>query len=138
MLRKHGIDASAEGGARRVWRASDAAACHIPHAPDEEYLGVMRRNLWVFVLLLGCGEPILKNAPKPDPGAVAGVAAAAAAAATLADPRAANAKQEQKNKGEPDNRGVEVKETVPASVFDKLDQPRDAGAGSASSPSPAP
>jgi len=41
--------------------------------------------------------------------------------ATLADPRAANAKQEQKTKGEPDNRGVEVKETVPSSVFDKLD-----------------
>jgi hypothetical protein len=101
----------------------------------------MRRNLWIFVLLLGCGEPILKNAPKPDPGAVAGVAAAAAAAATLADPRAANAKQEQKSKGEPDNRGVEVKETVPASVFDKLDQPRDAGVGNSAapaSPSPSP
>lgn len=98
----------------------------------------MRRYLWIFVLLLGCGEPILKNAPKPDPGAVAGVAAAAAAAATLADPRAANAKQEQKTKGEPDNRGVEVKETVPASVFDKLDH-TDAGVGSAAaSPSPSP
>ena len=82
----------------------------------------MWRHLWILVVLCSCGEPILKNAPKPDPGAVAGVAAAAAAAATLADPRAASAKQEQKSKGEPDNRGVEVKETVPSSVFDKLDR----------------
>jgi hypothetical protein len=81
----------------------------------------MWRHLWILVVLSGCGEPILKNAPKPDPGAVAGVAAAAAAAATLADPRAASTKQEQKSKGEPDNRGVEVKETVPSAVFDKLD-----------------
>ena len=89
----------------------------------------MRRYLWVFATLCGCGEPILKNAPKPDPGAVAGVAAAAAAAATLADPQAAGRRQEQKNKGEPDNRGVEVKETVPADVLDRLDQrhPSDAG-----------
>lgn len=92
-------------------------------------------------MLCGCGEPILKNAPKPDPGAVAGVAAAAAAAATLADPQGASRKQEQKNKGEPDTRGVEVKETVPAAVFDRLDQPRDAGtdeAAPAASPAPAP
>lgn len=94
----------------------------------------MRRYLWVFAMLCGCGEPILKNAPKPDPGAVAGVAAAAAAAATLADPQAAGRRQEQKNKGEPDNRGVEVKETVPADVFDRLDHPRDAGAEAAAQP----
>jgi len=89
------------------------------------------------MLLCGCGEPILKNAPKPDPGAVAGVAAAAAAAVTLADPQAAARKQEQKTKGEPDDRGVEVKETVPGSVFDRLDQPRDAGTdGAAGSAAP--
>src|SRR5215470_14551479 len=97
----------------------------------------MRSHLWIFVLLCSCGEPILKNAPKPDPGAVAGVAAAAAAAATLANPQAASAKQEQKTKGEPDNRGVEVKETVPASVFDKLDH-GDAGVGSAAPPATPP
>src|SRR3954471_13421739 len=101
----------------------------------------MRHHIWILVMLCGCGEPILKNAPKPDPGAVAGVAAAAAAAATLADPQgagrrggaggpaaaaaaatladpqAAGRRQEQKTRGEPDNRGVEVKETVPADVF---------------------
>ena len=100
----------------------------------------MRRHLSILIplgLLCGCGEPILKNAPKPDPGAVAGVAAAAAAAATLADPRAASAKQEQKTKGEPDNRGVEVKETVPSSVFDKLDRGSDAGVEPAA-PAPSP
>lgn len=82
----------------------------------------------MLVMLCACGEPILRNAPKPDPGAVAGVAAAAAAAATLAAPDAAAKKQEQKTKGEPDNRGVVVRETVPADVFDRLDQ-RVADAG---------
>ena len=81
----------------------------------------MRRCAWILVALCACGEPILRNAPKPDPGAVAGVAAATAAAVTLAAPQAAAKKQEQKQKGEPDNRGVEVKETVPADVFDRLD-----------------
>lgn len=82
----------------------------------------MRHHLWVLVMLWGCGEPILKNAPKPDPGAVAGVAAAAAAAATLASPDAAARKQEQKKEGEAEPHSVEVKETVPASVFDRIDQ----------------
>jgi hypothetical protein len=62
---------------------------------------------------------------------VAGVAAAAAAAATLADPQAAGRRQEQKNKGEPDNRGVEVKETVPSDVLDRLDHKPDTGSEAA-------
>ena len=103
----------------------------------------MRRHIWILVMLCGCGEPILKNAPKPDPGAVAGVAAAAAAAVTLADPQGAANRQEQKSKGEPDNRGVEVKETVPADVFDRIDRGGDAGVdgaqpSSAASPPPPP
>src|SRR5262252_4147355 len=103
-----------------------------------EYVGAMR-HLWIVVLLCGCGEPILKNAPKPDPGAVAGVAAAAAAAATLADPQAAGRRQEQKTRGEPDNRGVEVKETVPPDVLDRLDHKTSAGSDAAAPPaSPAP
>ena len=72
-------------------------------------------------MLCSCSEPILRNAPKPSPAAVAGVAAAVAGAATLAAPQAAAARQEQKNRGEPDNRGVEVNQTVPADVFDRLD-----------------
>jgi hypothetical protein len=81
----------------------------------------MARYIWILVMLCACGEPILRNAPKPDPGTVAGVAAAAAAAATLASPQTAAQKQEEKTKGEPNVRGVEVKETVPADVFDRLD-----------------
>ena len=98
----------------------------------------MRRYLWVFAMLCGCGEPILKNAPKPDPGAVAGAAAAAAAAATLADPQGAGRRQEEATRSEPDNRGVEVKETVPADVLDRLDHPRDAGTSTAQPAQPAP
>ncbi len=81
----------------------------------------MRRHVWALILLCACGEPLLKNAPKPDPGAVAGVAAAAAAAATLASPDYAAKKQEEKKAGEPEGRGVEVKQTVPGEVFDRLD-----------------
>ena len=81
----------------------------------------MGRHVWILIALCACGEPILRNAPKPDPGTVAGVAAAAAAAATLANPSAAAKKQEQKDQAEPNNRGVEVKETVPSDVLDRLD-----------------
>ncbi|MDB4959556.1 MAG: hypothetical protein JWO36_7125 [Myxococcales bacterium] len=81
--------------------------------------------------MFGCGgQPALANAPHPDTGAVAGVAAAAAAAAVLADPDAANRKPEKK---EVENkREIEVKENVPASVFDHLEQPAAAGSGSGS------
>jgi hypothetical protein len=91
----------------------------------------MGRHAWIVIALCACGEPILRNAPKPDPGAVAGVAAATAAAVTLAAPQAAAKRQEQKQKGEPDNRGVEVKETVPPDVFDRLDHRTGVGTGNA-------
>lgn len=98
----------------------------------------MGRHVWILVMLCACGEPILRNAPKPDPGAVAGVAAAAAAAATLAAPQAAAQRQEQKNKGEPNDRGVEVKETVPPDVFDRIDhKASDAGVDAAAPAAPA-
>jgi hypothetical protein len=100
----------------------------IARSASREYGGSMGRHLWIVALLCACGEPILKNAPKPDPGSVAGVAAAAAAAATLASPDTAARRQEQLQKGEPDNRGVKVNETVPADVLDRLDHaPPDAG-----------
>jgi hypothetical protein len=99
----------------------------------------MWRYAWILVTLCACGEPILKNAPRPEPGAVAGVAAAAAAAATLAAPDAAAKRQEQKKEGEPAPRGVEVKETVPASVFDRLEhRPGDAGVDGAAPAPPVP
>lgn len=89
----------------------------------------MGRHAWILAILCACGEPILRNAPKPDPGVVAGMAAAAAAAATLAAPDSAAKKLEQKAKPEPDDRGVEVKETVPADVFDRLDRRMAVDAG---------
>jgi len=104
----------------------------------------MWRQAWILVTLCACGEPILKNAPRPEPGAVAGVAAAAAAAATLAAPDSAAKRQEMKKEGEPAPRGVEVKETVPPSVFDQLDRkasgqnPGDAGVDGAAPVAPPP
>jgi hypothetical protein len=89
----------------------------------------MGRSLWILIALCACGEPILRNAPRPDPGAVAGAAAATAAAATLADPKAAAKQQEQKDKPEPSNRGVVVKETVPSDVLDRVDNQARADAG---------
>src|SRR5678816_1139117 len=113
---------------RRARRHSCAADIPVAGARPQGYGGSMARHFWIVVLLCACGEPILKNAPKPDPGAVAGVAAAAAAAATLASPQTAAQRQEQLQKGEPDNRGVKVKETVPRDVLDRLDHaPQDAG-----------
>jgi hypothetical protein len=88
----------------------------------------MRVVAMLVAALAACGgEPMLANAPRPDPGAVAGVAAAAAAAATLADPNAADRKPEKKDQT-PKN-PVEVKENVPADVFDRLDK-QPAGSGS--------
>jgi hypothetical protein len=92
-------------------------------------LVAMGRSLWILIALCACGEPILRNAPKPDPGAVAGMAAAAATAATLADPQAAAKRQEDKDRPEPNNHGVVVKETVPSDVLDRADNQARADAG---------
>jgi hypothetical protein len=105
---------------------------------QRRYGRAMRRILWIVVLVAGCGEPVLRNAPRPNPAAVAGVAAAAAAAVTLASPQTAAQRQEQRQQGEPDNRGVKVKETVPADVLDRLDNhPQDAGVDGAPAAVPA-
>ena len=99
----------------------------------------MSRHTWILVLLAACGEPVLRNAPKPNPAAVAGVAAATAAAITLASPRDAAKQQEALSKPAPDDRGVAVKETVPGAVFDRIDQGSDAGVdgGAPAAPRPA-
>jgi len=82
----------------------------------------------VFVLLAACGaqpnQPILANAPRPNPAAVAGGAAAAAAALTLASPDSHQPEKKQVQ----EKKAVKVKESVPAGVLDRLDS-----AGSASS-----
>jgi hypothetical protein len=79
-------------------------------------------TMLVFILLgTACGSesPMLGGVPHPSNGAMAGGAAAAAAALTLADPHAADRKPEQR--AEQEKKPVDVKEEVPASVFDHLD-----------------
>jgi hypothetical protein len=75
----------------------------------------------LIAALAGCGGPALQNAPRPDPGIVAGIAAGVAGAATLADPNAAGKRQEQK-KPQQDKRPVKTKVHVPGEVLDRLDE----------------
>jgi hypothetical protein len=72
------------------------------------------------VLLGACGGPALQNAPHPNNAAMAGGFAALAGAATLASPRDATKKPEEKGPAA-DTKPMKVKETVPAGVFDRLD-----------------
>jgi hypothetical protein len=85
-----------------------------------------------FVVLAACGaqpnQPVLANAPRPNPVAVAGGAAAAAAAITLADPDAASRRPEKKQNTE--KKPVKVKENVPAAVLDRLDKAEAQGPAS--------
>jgi hypothetical protein len=83
------------------------------------------RNLLLLLVAACGGQPALANAPRPDPGVVAGAAAAAAAAATLADPDAATRRPEKKQ--ETEKREVEVKERVTPDVFDRLDNKKAQG-----------
>lgn len=76
----------------------------------------------LFVVLAACGaqpnQPVLANAPRPDPGAVAGAAAAAAAAVTLASPDSATP---EKRKADDNKKAVKVKEHVSPGALDRLD-----------------
>jgi len=86
------------------------------------YHSIMR---WLLVAVLaGCGaqpnQPLLANAPRPNPAYIAGGAAAAAAAMTLADPDAASRRPESNKDVE--KAPIKVKENVPADVLDRLDQ----------------
>ncbi|MGE5184104.1 MAG: hypothetical protein ACM31C_18670 [Acidobacteriota bacterium] len=90
-----------------------------------------------ILIVCACGaapkQPFLANAPHPDNAALAGGAAAAAAAMTLADPNAATRGKPEKLKVDEDKQPIEVKEHVPESAFDHLDQKQ--GSGSAVAPS---
>jgi len=94
----------------------------------------MRTMLFAVALLAACGsqpdKPFLANAPRPDPGAVAGVAAAAAAAVTLANPNATQTPE----KRDPleGKQPVEVKEHVTGDVLDRLDEGSAAGSAAQS------
>src|SRR5690606_11004887 len=107
----------------------------------------MRTIVWSVLVaaLSACGaqpnQPLLANAPRPNPAAVAGGAAAAAAAITLADPDAASRPPEKNEDVE--KKPIEVKESVPADVLDRLDEAEakpansgDSAAQPASSQSP--
>jgi hypothetical protein len=80
------------------------------------------RIIAILALLAGCGaqpnQPVLANAPRPNPAAVAGGAAAAAAAITLASPDSHNPEKKQDQEKKPQK----VKENVPAGVLDRLDK----------------
>jgi hypothetical protein len=107
---------------------------------SEVYHLVMRAIVIALVTLAwACGgqpdKPFLANAPRPDPGAVAGVAAAAAAAVTLANPNATQTPE----KRDPieGKQPVEVKEHVTSGVLDRLDTTETgsaAGSGTAARP----
>ena len=83
----------------------------------------------VFVLLAGCGagpnQPVLANAPRPNPAAVAGAAAATAAAITLASPDSHTPEKKQQE----DKKPIKVKENVPAGVLDRLDKNKGSAEG---------
>jgi hypothetical protein len=79
---------------------------------------------WLLVAIAGCGgPPLLAKVPHPNKALVAGGAAAVAAAVTLADPDAASRRPEQKN--DEAKRPVEVRNTVPADVLDRLDRQQE-------------
>jgi hypothetical protein len=90
------------------------------------------------MLLAACGaqpnQPVLANAPRPNPSAVAGGAAAAAAAITLASPDSANP---EKKKPEVEKKPIKVKENVPAATLDRLDKQPAAPAQDAEPKQPA-
>jgi hypothetical protein len=105
-------------------------ARHIANRGRRRYGGGMRALASMLIALAACGgPPLLQNAPRPNPAVVAGAAAAIAGAATLADPQGAAKRQEVKDQREPDNRGVDVHETVSADALDRLDHPPQLDAG---------
>ena len=84
----------------------------------------MKVLAWLSAIVLAaCGagpDPILRNVPQPNKAAAAGAAAAIAGAATLASPDAA-AKRVEQNKVPDEKKPIEVKQTVPSDVFDRLE-----------------
>ncbi|HWU85861.1 MAG TPA: hypothetical protein VN253_01195 [Kofleriaceae bacterium] len=91
----------------------------------------MKMLAWLSALALAaCGggpAPILRNVPQPNKAAVAGAAAALAGAATLASPDDA-AKRQEKGKAPDEKKPIEVHQTVPPDVLDRLDAKQAGGA----------
>jgi hypothetical protein len=119
-LRIRALDQREDVGATGLRDRDGAHLCEVYH-------WLMYRFALVALVVAACGandKPLLANAPKPDPGAVAGIAAAAAAAATLANPNAPAPESYQQKEKKP----IKVKEHVPADVFDRLDNAQPAAA----------
>ena len=76
----------------------------------------------IILLLASCGgAPIASGIPSPNKAAAAGITAGAAAAVTLADPKAAAAVAESAKVSD-EKRPQKSGGTVPADVFDRLDE----------------
>lgn len=78
--------------------------------------------VFLVVCALGCGGPVLRNAPRANPTVMAATAAAIAGAATLADPDAAARRQEQKKAGAVTRSRNVPSEPMPPDVLDRLDE----------------
>lgn len=88
----------------------------------------MRKGLAWLMVLAGCGgSPVLSGLPRPNKTAAAGVALGAAAAATALDPQGGQRIKEAGQKSEAEKRPVEVKETIPPDVLDRMDKADAAG-----------
>jgi hypothetical protein len=94
---------------------------------------------WILLALIfgACGEPVLRNAPRPNTAAAAGVAAGAAAAITLADPNAA-AKHAESAKTPNEKKPVKAGPNVPSDVLDRLDANGSGSSAPAEEPKRAP
>lgn len=81
------------------------------------------RAFLLGLLLVSCGgDPVLRNAPRPNTAAVAGGAAAIAGAATLADPNGQAQRVKEANQVDKEPREQKHGPSVPADVLDRLDE----------------
>lgn len=85
----------------------------------------MRVLVGLLSLVVGCGAPLLADAPRPSTAKVAVAAAGVATALTLADPAGQAQNVEDAYAAElPEDQPLRVKATVPADVLDRLDRAR--------------
>jgi hypothetical protein len=85
----------------------------------------MRVVIGLLSFVVGCGAPLLTDAPRPSPAKVAVAAAGVATALTLADPAGQAQNVEDAYVAElPEDKPIPIKATVPADVLDRLDRAR--------------
>ena len=76
----------------------------------------------ILLALVGCGGPVLQNAPRPDPGIIAAAAAAAATAATSRIPTPPRSTRNGRRTATVAPHNVQVNQSVPPDVLDRLDK----------------